>query len=190
VAVFEAERINFILALATVYEVPTDNIPVRLVTAEVIPATGSTSQRLATFASPAAHITVTVVISFPTPASGRTPVDLGTINRELGGLQLFTMSSVTSVSADAGQRAVVVGKRRILCVPVLFFWGGWGLVCIFIIVVMCASIIPCSCGKYSTKQRQQPYGPMRPLEANPHFEDHQMHFVQPISHAPVPIYYV
>ena len=190
VAVFESQRIIFILALATVYEVPTDNILVRLVTAEVISATGTTSRRLAAFASPAAHITVTVSISFPTPASGRTAVDLGTINRELGRLQLFSVSSVTSVSADAGQREVVAGKRRIWGVPVLFFWGGWGLLCFVLIVLMCGTMFLCCCGTYSAEQRPQPYGPMRPLEANPHFEDHQMHFVQPISHAPVPIYYV
>jgi len=152
VAVFESERIKFILALAIVYDVPPDKILVRLVTDEVIPATGSSSRRLADFASPAPHITVTLSISFATPASERTPVDLGTINRELGRLQLFTVSSVTSVSADAGQSAVVAGKQRILGMPVPFFWGGLGVGSFVIIVAMGTAIIPCCCGNYSTTQ--------------------------------------
>jgi len=71
----------------------------------------------------------------------------------------------------------------------LFLKEGWGLVCIVIIIVaMYTSIIMCCCGKYCTNQ-QQPYAPMGPFEANPLFEQEEMHFVQPTSFSPIPIHY-
>jgi len=187
VAEFESQRIDFILALAIVYDVPSDNINVRLVTAEVVPAPDSSSRRLATLASP--DISVTVSISFPTPASTRAPVDLVTINRELARMQLSTVTSVTRMSTDVAQTPLVKEKRRIWGVPEHFFWAGVIVVYVVVIVTMCTAIILCCYGHYSTTKLQQPDAPMQPFQVHAPSED-QVYFVPPTSYSPLPIYYV
>jgi len=184
---FESQRNNFILALAIVYNVPSDNIDVNLANAEVTPAPGSTSRRLATFASPG--INVIVSVSFPIPAWTRPSVDLAIINRELGRVQLFTVTSVTKLPTNVSQSPVVTEKRRIWGFPELIFWAGVGVVFVVIIVAICTAIILCCKCRYSTTKLQHTQGPMRQFEVYPPIE-HHMHFVEPTSYSTVPIWYV
>ena len=187
VAEFESQRINFILGLAIVYDVPSENINVDLVTGDVTPAPGSTSRRLATLASPG--ISVTVSILFATPASTRAPVDLVTINRELGGLQVSTVTSVIRISTNVVQTPVVKGKRRIWGFPEQFFWAGVIVIHVVVIVTICTVIILCCCGHCSTTKLLQPDAPVQPFEIDAPSED-QVYFVPHTSYAPIPIYYV